>query len=196
MRAITRRAVFAGRVITERRPFVARVRNPVFRALSANKRLNRLFQDKVWVPEPQYAAGLQAAPRNRASGCLIPQPWVTEASGERIRLDDAVGRRWLLLHAGTATAQPAWSGLGIESVIVTAMAGALGIIVAHALFSLLYARIIAGIGVSYISPPATEIATILLASMAATVFTGIVAAYWPARVASRMEPYDALRRDR
>jgi putative ABC transport system permease protein len=83
-----------------------------------------------------------------------------------------------------------------QSVIVTAMAGALGIIVAYALFSLLYARIIAGIGVSYISPPATEIATILLASMGATVFTGIVAAYWPARVASRMEPYDALRRDR
>jgi len=52
-----------------------------------------------------------------------------------------------------------------QSVIVTAMAGALGIIVAYALFDLLYARIIAGIGVSYISPPATEIATILLASM-------------------------------
>src|SRR5439155_25704058 len=35
VRAITRRAVFAGRVITERRPFVAATRNPVFRALSA-----------------------------------------------------------------------------------------------------------------------------------------------------------------
>ena len=72
----------------------------------------------------------------------------------------------------------------------------MGIIAAYAVFDLFYARIIAGIGVSYISPPASEIATILLTSMAATVFTGIVAAYWPARVASRMEPYDALRRER
>ncbi len=64
------------------------------------------------------------------------------------------------------------------------------------LFPLFYARVIAGIGVSYISPPAPEILTILLLAMAATVFTGIVAAWWPARVASRMEPYDALRRGR
>jgi putative ABC transport system permease protein len=83
-----------------------------------------------------------------------------------------------------------------QSVILTATAGALGIVAAYALFEVFYSRIIAGIGVSYISPPLTEIATILLASMAATVLTGIVAAYWPARVASRMEPYDALRRAR
>lgn len=83
-----------------------------------------------------------------------------------------------------------------QSVVVTATAGALGIIGAYALFSLFYARIIAEIGVSYISPPLEEILAILLSAMAATVFTGILAAWWPARVASRMEPYDAVRRVR
>ena len=89
------------------------------------------------------------------------------------------------------------SGLVLsQSVIVTATAGALGIAGAYALFSLFYARIIAGIGVSFIFPPVQQVATILVLAMAATIFTGIVAAYWPARVASRMEPYDALRRGR
>jgi putative ABC transport system permease protein len=83
-----------------------------------------------------------------------------------------------------------------QSVIVTAIAGALGIFGAYALFSLFYARIIAEIGVSFIFPPLSQVLTILLLAMGATVLTGIVAAYWPARVASRMEPYDALRRDR
>ncbi len=83
-----------------------------------------------------------------------------------------------------------------QSVIVTAVAGAIGILVAYLVFSAFYARIIAQIGVTYLFPPFSQILTILGLAMAATVFTGIVAAYWPARVASRMEPYDALRHDR
>ena len=83
-----------------------------------------------------------------------------------------------------------------QSVVVTVTAGTFGIFGAYALFTLFYARIIAEIGVSYISPPLAEVLTILLSAMAATVFTGIMAAWWPARVASRMEPYDALRRER
>jgi putative ABC transport system permease protein len=83
-----------------------------------------------------------------------------------------------------------------QSVIITAVAGAAGILGAYALFSLFYARVIAQIGVSYITPPLPEILTVVLLAMAATVFTGIVAAWWPARVASRMEPYDALKREK
>ena len=81
-----------------------------------------------------------------------------------------------------------------QSVIMTCVAGAIGISVTFALFYFFYARIIAAIGVSYIFPPIAEILTIFLIAMAAAVFTGVAAAYWPARVASRMEPYDALRR--
>src|SRR5207247_8400089 len=44
-----------------------------------------------------------------------------------------------------------------QSVVVTATAGALGIIGAYALFSLFYARIIAAIGVSYMSHTLEEV---------------------------------------
>jgi putative ABC transport system permease protein len=83
-----------------------------------------------------------------------------------------------------------------QSVIVTVAAGAVGILGAYTLFNLFYSRVIAQIGVSYITPPVLEILRVVLLAMAATVFTGIVAAWWPARVASRMEPYDALKRER
>jgi putative ABC transport system permease protein len=83
-----------------------------------------------------------------------------------------------------------------QSVIVSAAAGTVGVIGAYALFTLFYARVIAQIGVSYITPPTLEILRVVLLAMAATVLTGIVAAWWPARVASRMEPYDALKRER
>jgi putative ABC transport system permease protein len=81
-----------------------------------------------------------------------------------------------------------------QSVIMSCTAGAIGVSVTFALFYFFYARIIAAIGVSFIFPPPVEILTIFLLAMAAAVFTGVAAAYWPARVASRMEPYDALRR--
>jgi 3-(3-hydroxy-phenyl)propionate hydroxylase len=44
---------------------------------------------------------------------------VTGPDGERVRLDDALGSRWLLLHTGSATPQPAWDRLGIPSLTVT-----------------------------------------------------------------------------
>ena len=83
-----------------------------------------------------------------------------------------------------------------QSVIITVAAGAVGILGAYALFNLFYARVISEIGVSYITPPVPEILTVILLAMAATIFTGLVAAWWPARLASRMEPYDALKRER
>ena len=83
-----------------------------------------------------------------------------------------------------------------QSVIVTGAAGALGIAAAFASFTFFYARIISGLGIAFIFPPLLQILTILLVAMGATAVTGLVAAYWPARVASRTEPYDAMRRGR
>ncbi|MFB8085139.1 bifunctional 3-(3-hydroxy-phenyl)propionate/3-hydroxycinnamic acid hydroxylase [Streptomyces sp. NPDC055992] len=118
VREVTKRAVLVGRVITERRRPVARVRDTALRALDRIPGFSDWMQDSNWIPVAHYAAGLQARPRTRATGHQIPQPWVTGPDGERVRLDDALGGRWLLLHCGPPTAQPAWERLGVESLAV------------------------------------------------------------------------------
>lgn len=108
VREVTRRAVFVGRIITERRRAVTRLRDTVMPVLNRSRRLSRWLQDANWIPVAHYAEGLLADRRTKASGFQVPQPWVTGPDGERVRLDDALGGRWLLLHARTVTAQPAW----------------------------------------------------------------------------------------
>lgn len=73
-------------------------------------------QDAHWIPVARHTDGLQARPRTPAGGRQIPQPWVTGPDGTRLRLDDALGDRWLLLHARAATPQPAWPGLPVFTV--------------------------------------------------------------------------------
>ncbi|MFE7674658.1 bifunctional 3-(3-hydroxy-phenyl)propionate/3-hydroxycinnamic acid hydroxylase [Streptomyces albidoflavus] len=121
VREVTRRAVFVGRIITERRRPVARVRNGLLRALNRVPRFGDRTQDSHWIPVARYGAGLQARSRIKASGHQIPQPWVTGPDGERIRLDDALGGRWVLLRAGTVTPQPAWDLPGVSALTVTAV---------------------------------------------------------------------------
>ncbi|MEU5893905.1 bifunctional 3-(3-hydroxy-phenyl)propionate/3-hydroxycinnamic acid hydroxylase [Streptomyces sp. NPDC047461] len=118
VREVTKRAVFVGRIITERRLPVARVRNGALRALDRIPGFGDWMQDSNWIPVAQYEAGLQARSRTRATGHQVPQPWVTGPDGTRVRLDDALGGRWLLLHAGAATPQPAWPS-GVPSLTVT-----------------------------------------------------------------------------
>ena len=119
VKQVTKRAVFVGRIITERRRAVARVRNAALRPLDRIPGFSNWLQDSNWIPVARYAAGFQAGPRTRASGRQIPQPWVTAPDGKRVRLDDALGGRWLLVHARTATAQPEWDRLGVPSITVT-----------------------------------------------------------------------------
>lgn len=118
VKEVTKRAVFVGQIITERRLPIARVRNGAVRALDRIPGLGDRLQDSKWIPEARYDAGLMARPRTKATGHQIPQPWVTAPDGERVRLDDALGGRWLLLHQGLPTTQPAWERLGIESLAV------------------------------------------------------------------------------
>ncbi|MET7778418.1 bifunctional 3-(3-hydroxy-phenyl)propionate/3-hydroxycinnamic acid hydroxylase [Streptomyces sp. NPDC005388] len=119
VKEVTKRAVFVGRLITERRRPVARVRDAGLRVLNRVPGFGDWLQDSNWIPVARYAEGLQARPRARASGCQIPQPWVTGPDGEHVRLDDALGSRWLLLHTGSAAPQPAWDHLGIPSLTIT-----------------------------------------------------------------------------
>lgn len=108
VKEVTRRAVFVGRVITERRRAVTRVRDRVVPVLNRVPGFADRLQDANWIPVAHYAEGFQARPRTRATGHQIPQPWVTGPDGERVRLDDVLGGRWLLLHARAAGAQPTW----------------------------------------------------------------------------------------
>ncbi|WAZ19405.1 bifunctional 3-(3-hydroxy-phenyl)propionate/3-hydroxycinnamic acid hydroxylase [Streptomyces cinnabarinus] len=119
VREVTRRAVFVGRIITERRTAVATARNVALRAFDHLPGFSQWVQDANWIPRAHYRAGLQARSRAKAAGHQIPQPWVTGPDGRRVRLDDALGGRWLLLHAGTAVPQPAWDHLGVPSLTVT-----------------------------------------------------------------------------
>ncbi|MFF4269879.1 bifunctional 3-(3-hydroxy-phenyl)propionate/3-hydroxycinnamic acid hydroxylase [Streptomyces sp. NPDC001536] len=119
VKEVTKRAVFVGRIITERRLPVARVRNGALRALDRIPGFGDWMQDSNWIPVARYDAGLQARPRTRATGHQVPQPWVTGPDGTRVRLDDALGGRWHLVHARTASPQPAWDLPGVPSLIVT-----------------------------------------------------------------------------
>ncbi|MFF3941498.1 bifunctional 3-(3-hydroxy-phenyl)propionate/3-hydroxycinnamic acid hydroxylase [Streptomyces phaeofaciens] len=118
VKEVTRRAVFVGRIITERRRPVARVRDTVLRAVRRATGVTGRLVDAHWIPVAHYAKGFQAHPRTRASGRQIPQPRVTGPDGDRVRLDDALGGRWLLLHGGPPAPQPAWDRSGVPSLAV------------------------------------------------------------------------------
>ncbi|MCV7359626.1 bifunctional 3-(3-hydroxy-phenyl)propionate/3-hydroxycinnamic acid hydroxylase MhpA [Mycolicibacterium fluoranthenivorans] len=116
---VTRRAVFVGRVITERRQWVAAVRNHVLRTLSRVPGLIRAGQRFYWVPEPHYARGFFATNPHLATGRLIPQPLVVDGECATARLDDIIGGRWTLLYTGQKPpGAQRWEQLGIPSLAV------------------------------------------------------------------------------
>jgi 3-(3-hydroxy-phenyl)propionate hydroxylase len=119
VKEVTKRAVLVGRIITERRRPVTRVRDAVLPVLNRVGGFSNWLQDSNWIPVAHYADGLQARPRTKASGHQIPQPWVTVPDGERVRLDDVLGGHWLLLHGGLPAPQPAWDRFGVPSLTVT-----------------------------------------------------------------------------
>ena len=118
VRGIADRAVFAGRLITERRRPIAQARNLVFRTLCRSSRIHRMLESAIWVPAPHYDAGLFGSPVGRAVGCMIPQPVLTDATGTAARLDDLLGTRWVVLHARAARPQPSWDRAGVASVVI------------------------------------------------------------------------------
>lgn len=121
VKEVTRRAVVVGRIITERRRPVTRVRDAVVPVLNRVAGFGQWLQDSHWIPVAHYTDGLQARPRTRASGHQVPQPWVTGPDGVRVRLDDALGGRWLLVRkttGGPPVPHPAWERLGVPSLTV------------------------------------------------------------------------------
>ncbi|GGN36315.1 3-(3-hydroxy-phenyl)propionate/3-hydroxycinnamic acid hydroxylase [Streptomyces fuscichromogenes] len=118
VKEVTRRAVLVGRIITERRLPVARVRDTALRAIRPVSSLTSRLVDSNWIPVASYAKGFQARPSAKASGHQIPQPWVIRSDGERVRLDDVLDGRWLLLRLGPPCPQQAWERAGVPSLAV------------------------------------------------------------------------------
>ena len=116
---VTRRAVFVGRIITERNQVVAALRNRAGRILIRLPAMMRRLQTVMWIPQPRYSGGFLAT-GHRAAGWQIPQPWVTDANGARARLDDVLGNRWTLLHIGPApSGGRAWQKVGVPTLTVS-----------------------------------------------------------------------------
>ncbi len=125
VRALTKAAVFFGRVITERRPAVTAVRDPLFRLARRVPGLGSYLRDLRWFPVTAYHSGLLATPPLRrprgarhAIGTHIPQPWVLDQRGRRARLDDALGHTaWAVLYTGAADGRAEldqWRRAGVQ----------------------------------------------------------------------------------
>lgn len=105
VRAITRAAVFFGRVITERRPVITAVRDRFFRIACALPGVGRFLREGRWFPVTTYRRGLLAY--GPGVGEHVPQPWVLDERGNRARLDDALGHiAWAVLHTDAVGLRP------------------------------------------------------------------------------------------
>ena len=94
LRETTAHAVFVGKVITERRPVLAAMRNHAFRAMSKVPMFPRWMVETKWIPDAHYAEGFLSPTTHPARGWQLPQPWVLDEKGSRTRLDDVLGGRW------------------------------------------------------------------------------------------------------
>lgn len=116
----TRRACRVGRIITERNPVLASLRNHALRALSRIPGLDKPSQTMMWIPDARYSDGFLAAGGHRAVGWQIPQPWISDAHEDAVRLDDIVGGRWAVVHTGPAPGgTTAWTRLGVPVLPIT-----------------------------------------------------------------------------
>ena len=117
---VTRRAVRTGRLITERRKWLTWLRNNALRRLTRLPGVLAIAEKLIWIPDAHYPDGFFASDAHAAVGWQLPQPWVTDATGANVRLDDVIDRRWAVLHFGAAPAgAERWEKLGALSLSVS-----------------------------------------------------------------------------
>jgi 3-(3-hydroxy-phenyl)propionate hydroxylase len=117
---VTRRACRTGWIITQRNRAIAVARNHVLRTLTRVPGVDERLQKITWIPAARYREGFFAAGGQRAVGWQIPQPWVRDANGARVRLDDVLGGRWAIVHIGQPpSGSQAWTDLGIPTIRVS-----------------------------------------------------------------------------
>ena len=114
---VTRRACLVGRLITERNRIITAARNHVMRGLTRVPGADSVLQKLLWIPDARYRQGFFAADNHRAAGWQIPQPWVADTTGARVRLDDVLAGQWAVLHTGAP--QPGtqeWTARGVPAI--------------------------------------------------------------------------------
>jgi 3-(3-hydroxy-phenyl)propionate hydroxylase len=117
---VTRRACLVGRIITERNRVIAAIRNHGVRALTRLPGVITGLQKLLWIPDAHYEKGFFAAAKHPAVGWQIPQPWVTDAAGATVRLDDVIGGQWAILHSGAPPAgMHAWTEMGVPAIPIS-----------------------------------------------------------------------------
>lgn len=109
---VTNRAVKTGKLVVERTPLRAAARNHALRTASKVPYFTTWLREHRWIPHAHYRTGLLAADAHPATGWLIPQPWVVDDKGERVRLDDVIAGRWTILHTGAAGSWREWRSAG------------------------------------------------------------------------------------
>jgi 3-(3-hydroxy-phenyl)propionate hydroxylase len=114
---VTRRACRTGRVITERNRAISVVRNHLLRNILRVPAVSARLDKFTWIPDAHYRAGFFATVRHRAVGWQVPQPWVTDADGATVRLDDVLGGRWAILHVGPPpNGAHSWTASGVPTI--------------------------------------------------------------------------------
>lgn len=117
---VTRRAVRTGRLITERRKWLAWLRNHLLRNLTRLPGVLEIAEKLIWIPDARYPVGFFAADAHAAVGWQLPQPWVTNSDGEKVRLDDVIGGRWAVIHLGEVPpGAELWEKLGALTLSVS-----------------------------------------------------------------------------
>ncbi|KMO76549.1 bifunctional 3-(3-hydroxy-phenyl)propionate/3-hydroxycinnamic acid hydroxylase [Mycolicibacterium chlorophenolicum] len=118
VKEVTRRAVKVGKLIVEQNPVRATLRDRAFRAAVRLPHFTTWLRRHRWLPDARYPSGLMAHNGIPATGWLIPQPWVTDDHGHRVRLDDVIGGRWTVLHTGPEQPWQQWRAAGVPIVAV------------------------------------------------------------------------------
>jgi len=129
VRSVTKNAVFAGRIITERRLPVAKLRNVVFGGLTRIGRFNTALSESKWAPPTRYKHGyldgsVGGRSTHAAVGQLVPQPHVADGRGRRVRLDDATGTDWRVLALWRHPSVENWRSAGVTVLEIVARGGA------------------------------------------------------------------------
>jgi putative ABC transport system permease protein len=98
-----------------------------------------------------------------------------------------------LLQAMGATRRFIFREVMLESVQLTTIGGAIGLALGGVVIILLKGTVADSLGVEFVWPGAGFIIIFTVGYLLMAALTGVVAALYPALVASRLEPYQAIR---